>query len=126
MASRPIQFKNLYRILSSPRIKDVYVTLERRRGAFIHNYGEIPAYINQADGDPWDIIIPGYPRMDVDRPIRLKKLVGVYTLPNGNHKLIVDVYSSIKRDSEKFDRDIKTFKRKYEKHTKLTGSIIYF
>ena len=83
-------------------------------------------YINQADGDPWDVIVPGYTRMDVDTPIRFKKLLGVYTLPNGNHKLIIDIYTSLKKDMEKFERDIKLFKQRYEKRTKLIGSIIYF
>ena len=100
--------------------------MEKRSTNFIKNYGEIPSYVNRADGDPWDVIVPGYPKLETDKPMKLKKLLGVYTLPNGNHQLIVDVQTSHKKDKNKFYKDVTSFQRKYEKHTKLVGSVIYF
>jgi len=102
------------------------VVLEKRNKSFIKNYGEIPIFINRADGDPWDVIVPGYPKLETDKPIKLKKLLGVYTLPNGNHKLIVDVQTPHVKDYPKSYKDVLAFQKKYEKHTKLAGSVIYF
>ena len=102
------------------------MVIEKTRKPFINNYGEIPGYINAADGDPWDIIVPGYPELDFGVPVKLKKLLGVYTIPNGNHKLIIDVYSKHSRDEDLFRREINTFRRKYDNHNKLRGSVIYF
>ncbi len=94
---------------------------------FISNYGEIPSLINAADGDPWDVLIPGYPRLETSRKFRLKELLGIYKLPDGNHKLIVDIHDRLLHQDKCMIKDeIEKFKAKYEKRTKLHGSIIYF
>jgi len=126
MTSRPITFSHLFKYLNRPKRQDVFVVLEKRNKSFIKNYGEIPIFINRADGDPWDVIVPGYPKLETDKPIKLKKLLGVYTLPNGNHKLIIDVQIPHKKDYPKSYKDVLSFQKKYEKHTKLAGSVIYF
>lgn len=123
---KTISFQNLFRYINRKNRKDIFVVIEKTRKPFINNYGEIPGYINAADGDPWDIIVPGYPELDFGVPVKLKKLLGVYTIPNGNHKLIIDVYSKHTRDEDLFRREINTFRRKYDKHNKLRGSVIYF
>lgn len=123
---KTISFQNLFRYINRKNRKDIFVVIEKIQKPFINNYGEIPGYINAADGDPWDIIVPGYPQLDIGTPIKLKKLLGVYTIPNGNHKLIIDVHSNHTKNEELFRREVNTFRRKYEKHTKLTGSVIYF
>ena len=99
--------------------------LQKRPKKFINNYGELPNYINNADGDPWDVIVPGYPSLDIEKPLRFKKLLGVYTLPDNNHKLIIDVHTSVKKHKT-IDNDVFVFKRKYEKHNKISGSVIFF
>lgn len=126
MSTRSIPFSRLFRYLNRQNRQDVYVVLEKRNKRFINNYGEIPVFINEADGDPWDVIVPGYPKMETDKPIKLKKLIGVYTLPNGNHKLIIDVHTSHKKDYSKIYKDVSKFQKRYENHTNLTGSVIYF
>ncbi len=121
-----ISFKNLFRYVNRKNRKDIFVIIEKTHKPFINNYGEIPGYINAADGDPWDIIVPGYPQLDTYKPIKLKKLLGVYTIPNGNHKLIIDVHSKYNKDEKMFRREINTFRKKYEKHNNILGSVIYF
>lgn len=120
-----IKFQNLYKILKNPKRPPVYVVLEKRRRKFINNYGEIPKYINRADGDPWDVIVPGYPKLTVGEPFKFKKLLGVYALPNDNHKLIVDVYTDMERITP-IEKDVLKFKKMYEEHTKLKGCVIFF
>jgi len=50
------------------------------------NYGEIPGLINPADGDPWDIIVPG--PIKPKKSIRVSSIIGYVPLTDGNHKLI--------------------------------------
>lgn len=122
-----IAYNNLLKILKDPT-KKIFVILQRfGRGKWINNYGEIPKYINAADGDPWDILVPGYPMMETTRSFRLKELLGVYQLPNGNHKLIIDIYDTmLSQDKSRIRTDIIDYKRKYEARTGLRGKIIYF
>lgn len=120
-----IKFGTLYKILSSPKRRVIHVVLEKRRRKFINNYGELPKYVNGADGDPWDVIVPGYPKLAVGEPLRFKELLGVYALPNDNHKLIVDVYTDMERVTP-VEKDVLKFQKKYEEHTKLKGTVIYF
>lgn len=122
---RPVPFTVLYRTLVIPR-RGVHVVMEHRKNKFINNYGELPQFINRADGDPWDVIVPGYTTLEYGKPYRFKKLMGVYALPNGNHKLIVDVFTDHERDVSKIQRQVKKFQKRYEEHTKIKGSILYF
>ena len=39
--------------------------------------------------------MPGYPKLPVGEPFMVKELLGVYTLPNDNHKLTVYVYTDM-------------------------------
>jgi inorganic pyrophosphatase len=121
-----VPFPQLYSILHTFLRNDTYVTIEKTSRKFINNYGEFPQFINKADRDPWDVIVPGYKPLNHDRQYRFKELLGVYTLPNGNHKLIVDVHTPAKRDILTVHRDVKRFQKKYENHTKMKGSILYF
>lgn len=121
-----IKFSKLYRMLSSPRGRNIYVRVEKTKRKFINNYGEIPLYINEADGDPWDVIIPGYPKLQYQQPYEFKELLGVYLLPNQNHKLIIDIHTDIQKNFSSVQRDVSLFKKRYEQHTKLKGTVIYF
>lgn len=127
MASRVIRYNALVRILRDPG-RRVYVKFEKfGRRRWINNYGEIPRYINSADGDPWDVIVPGYPMLETNKSFRLKELLGVYRLPNGNHKLIVDIYDNLfVQDKSCIRAEVENYKRKYEAHTGLRGSVVYF
>lgn len=114
-------FQQIYSLLRIPNVP-VYVRIQNRKN--INNYGEIYNCINPADKDPWDIIVPGYKPLKRDTPIMFKKLEGVMLLPNGNHKLIIDVHTTQKRKGVK--RDVERFRKLYEEHTKLTSDVIYF
>ena len=124
MPGKAISFINICKLLfKKPNIK---IKLEKRRKPFIKNYGEIPNYINNADGDPWDILVPGYPILKTNKSFEFKELLGVYMLPDGNHKLIIDIDASLNQNKGNVKKDVLNFKRKYEKHTGMKGSIIYF
>lgn len=120
-------FPRLFGILTGPnREKPVYVRLENPKRKFTNNYGDMPQFINKADKDPWDVIVPGYVSLDYNKSYKFKNLLGVYALPNGNHKLIIDVYSDYEREPHKIKNHVKDFTKKYEKHTKLKGSVLFF
>ena len=123
--ARVITFDALVRLLRQPD-KRIYIKLQNFKKPWIANYGEIPKFINKADNDPWDVIVPGYPRLETTKSFRIKELLGVYKLPNGNHKLIVDIYDELYQDKNRIRMDMNKFKKKYQERTKLLGNIIYF
>ena len=90
------------------------------------NYGEIPGYFNQADKDPWDVVVPGYTyKLPTGTKYKITGLRGVYMLPNGNHKLLVDIEHR-KSEMNDIKKDMFFYKRKYENFTKLRGSLVFF
>ena len=121
-----VQFSQLYSLIQNMMRNEIYVTIDKTRRKFINNYGEIPQYVNKSDSDPWDVIVPGYRPLSHDKKYRIKELLGVYTVPSGNHKLIIDVHTGANRDILTIDRDVSRFQKKYENHTRLKGSVIYF
>lgn len=123
---RLITFYSLVKLITNSN-KPIHVRLENFKRPFISNYGEIPEYINAADNDPWDIIIPGYPPLETNKSFKIKEFLGVYKLPNGNHKLIIDIHDTLfHQDKERIKREVEIFKKKYEARTKLVGNIVYF
>ena len=93
----------------------------------VNNYGEITNTINPSDGDPWDIVVPGYPPLDINVPYKIRKLEGVIIMPNGNHKLIVDVDTDLFRKTKKDCTDeIFTYRRLYNKICKKNGFIQFY
>jgi|TARA_R110000851_G_scaffold46640_3_gene113471 inorganic pyrophosphatase len=50
------------------------------------NYGNFPKLINPADGEPWDVVIPGIHKSE--KKIKVGKIIGMVPMRNGNHKLI--------------------------------------
>ncbi len=104
----------------------IIVVMDKVRRTFINNYGELPQFINKADGDPWDVIVPGYPKLHPGVPYYLKDIVGIYRLPNGNHKLIVDIYTDILKNFSTVKPEVNKFVRMYEEHTGLKGQVYYF
>jgi len=121
-----IQFSQLYSVLRNMLRNEIYVNIDKTRGNFINNYGQIPHYINKSDSDPWNVIVPGYRPLNKHKKYRIKELLGVYTVPTGNHKLIIDVHARANRDISTIHRDVTRFQKKYENHTKLKGSVLYF
>ena len=87
-----------------------------------HNYGEIPLWYNKADGDPWDIFAPGYKKqLKTNYPYVIDKVIGVYILHNGNHKIAVRLKDMI-IDSVDYEQEtIRKYTNGYTKYTKVPG-----
>ena len=74
----------------------MFINLQKRPLKYMfgtNNYGEISGTLNKADGDPWDVIVPGYPTLNIDVMHKIKSIEGILLLKNGNHKLIIDIYT---------------------------------
>jgi len=57
-----------------------------------NNYGEIVGLKNRADGDRWDIFIPGYDsKLEIGKETKIIKIIGFLYLNNGNHKIAICV-----------------------------------
>lgn len=72
------------------------------------NYGELPGLINPADGDPWDVIVPGIyePLEEAD----ITQIIGFVPDSGGNHKLIGKV-EGIEPDKKQVDEFVKRRKK---------------
>ena len=56
----------------------------------LKNYGEIVGFRNRADGDRWDVFVPGLPtQLPPGSRHRLTNVLGVILIKGGNHKLVV-------------------------------------
>lgn len=109
---------------------EMYCRLEKRPEKYMfgtNNYGEIIDTINPSDGDPWDIIVPGYNSLDTDTLYTIKQLEGVIVMPNGNHKLIVNIHINSYRQSFKERKnEIFNYRRLYNRLCKKRGDVIFF
>jgi hypothetical protein len=115
----------LHRVINTIRAHRPLIVLQTRRDKWTNNYGEIPNLINKADKAPWDLIVPGYPALDVNKLYRATKLEGIILLPNGNHKLIVDVDTDVTRYND-ITRDIVSFRDLYHLNTDIYGEIFRY
>jgi hypothetical protein len=91
------------------------------------NYGEIPHFLNKADGDPWDVFAPGHIKpFTYNKQYVIDKIIGVYFLENGNHKIAVRI-KDFPIKSHKYENDIiKKYTKKYSDYTKIKGIYIPF
>ena len=56
------------------------------------NNGEIIEYINKADNDPWDVVIPGYSRrIKPGNEYISNDIIGILYLSSGNHKIFMRI-----------------------------------
>ena len=87
-----------------------------------YNYGEIPIWYNRADGDPWDIFAPGYKyNLSHNVPYVIDKVIGVYVLENGNHKIAVRL-KHLPIHSKKYEKYIiNKYIKNYSNYTKIKG-----
>ena len=77
------------------------------------NYGEILGRVNRADGDRWDIFAPGIPyKLRVDQYYVIEDILGVVFLPNGNHKVVVQLQDHTPEESL-LEEDIKYLWSRY-------------
>ena len=84
----------------------------------IHNHAEFIGFMNPHDNCLWDALIPGYKEKCVpDKKYKLKNIIGIYLLENGNHKIVCKIYKP-GYNSKKAIRDVHTYMKKYyTKHT---------
>ena len=108
----------------------LFCKLEERPTKYMfgtNNYGEILNTFNPADGDAWDVIVPGYPKLEVNTKIKIKKLEGIIEMPNGNHKLIIDIFTDSQRlNKKKIYDEIYTYRRLYNYVCRKRGTVIMF
>eukprot|EP00465_Bigelowiella_longifila_P005805 CAMPEP_0185263480 /NCGR_PEP_ID=MMETSP1359-20130426/15229_1 /TAXON_ID=552665 /ORGANISM="Bigelowiella longifila, Strain CCMP242" /LENGTH=193 /DNA_ID=CAMNT_0027851049 /DNA_START=1 /DNA_END=579 /DNA_ORIENTATION=+ len=88
-------------------------------------YGEIIGKCNKADGNRWDVYLPGsgecgspgnilqYSKDDNDHLYTVDKVLGVYYLSNGNNKIAISVKETPCEDT-KMEEDIKKFHQVYK------------
>jgi inorganic pyrophosphatase len=121
---------SLQQLLKNARTRPLFVKLEDRPLKYMfgtRNYGEIIGTINKADGDPWDVIVPGYTqKLPRNAELLITRIQGIIYLQNGNHKLIVDVRTNIKKNNKLQLKEIINYRNRYEDIVKLRGTIIYF
>ena len=100
----------------------VFESRPRRYMFGCRNYGDIPGLVNAADGDPWDVFAPGYEwrALAVGRPYRIRSVMGVYLLANGNHKIAIRVHAP-GYDEDRARREIERFCRAYTRGTGVPG-----
>lgn len=101
-----------------------FAVLEYRIPKFMfgtRNYGDIPSLLNAADGDPWDVFVPGYThRLPTNVLYRIKSVIGVFQLNDGNHKIAIRVYKP-GYDPDRAQRETKRYCASYTNFTKIEG-----
>tara|TARA_B100001094_G_scaffold304788_1_gene334070 strand:+ start:1133 stop:1510 length:378 start_codon:yes stop_codon:yes gene_type:complete len=122
-------FYTLNQLLNIHNQTPLYCIFENRPPKFkfsIKNYGEVLGnFINKADGDPWDIFAPGYTKtLSFDKPYKIKKIIGILFLENGNHKIAVQLYAPGFKESL-VNSQINMYSKKYCNFKKLTGNFLY-
>lgn len=99
------------------------VRLERRPAKYMFgclNYGELPGYRNDADGDPWDIFAPGYEGTLPHTTYTCTGVLGVLLLENGNHKIGVTI-DHAGYDEARARAEIRRYCRSYCRRTRVCG-----
>ena len=93
----------------------------------VRNYGDIPGLYNKADGDPWDIFAPGYKQhLELNVPYVIDKIIGVFLLENGNHKIAIRL-KNLPIHSFEYEKEIiEKYSKNYSKFTKIKGQYIDF
>ena len=57
----------------------------------IINHAEVKDCINEADGDLWDVVIPGYKDKLKKKEYDTNDILGIFVLNNGNSKIFMRV-----------------------------------
>lgn len=94
------------------------------------NYGELPDFINRADGDPWDIVVPGYGRALPEKtPLAVASIIGWLRLENGNDKLFVRLKRAppgYRFNAQKARSESRRYATTYMKTLSLRGKYQYW
>lgn len=83
-------FRSLEAIVNIVERSRASIVIEGRRWEGVRNYGEIIGFRNRADGDRWDVFVPGVrEQLPVGEQLPLRRIYGVVLVKGGNHKLVV-------------------------------------
>lgn len=92
----------------------------------IRNTGDTQYMINPADNDPWDVFAPGYNfKLKLKRRYRIKDVIGVLFLKNGNHKIAIRV-NVPGFDEERALKEIELYCTTYMEKVRKKGEWIPF
>lgn len=85
-------FRSLEAMINIAERRRASVILESREWKGLRNYGEVVGFRNRADGDRWDVFVPGLEgELPLDVPFPLRRVLGVVLVKGGNHKLAVEL-----------------------------------
>ena len=80
------------------------------RAAGCRNYGEVLGFRNRADGDRWDVFMPGLAsELPGGTSARISRVLGVLMVKGGNHKLAVELVGQRIRGREAVRADVNRF-----------------
>lgn len=112
-------FRNPVKIIIEHRIKNNQQTY-----GIINQY-EIEGYINPADGDFWDVVIPGYSHKIRTAEFYTNDIIGIFILESGNHKIFMKInYPGY--NSQKSRRDIIKYCKEYTQINNIRGKLVCF
>ena len=121
-------YATLETLLATVREETVYCVLEAREPDFKFgalSYGDTPLHINEADMDPWDVVVPGYEApLPTGRRYRISRVLGWLDLENGNHKLMVRLARAphgYRYDPERANEEIRRFVDEYTGRMRVRG-----
>lgn len=90
------------------------MTIQKREWEDVKNYGEVIGFRNRADGDRWDVFVPGLEKaLPEGEPYKLRNVMGVVLIKGGNHKLVVEIEDFEPISKERVAADIKQFVTTY-------------
>jgi hypothetical protein len=102
------------------RLKMGYKTYE------IINHAELVNIINPTDGDPWDLVIPGYEcSLCIYKNFKIKEVMKILFVEGGNHKIFVRVNVPGYQE-DLAEQQMKKFKREYERLNSLKTHWVFF
>ena len=110
-------FRSLEAMLNIADRGNAYITIQRRPWLGVKNYGEVIGFRNRADGDRWDIFVPGLSQeLPEGEPLKVRKVIGVVLIKGGNHKLAVELDPPYQAGTKvQVARDIGAFTKSYVK-----------
>jgi hypothetical protein len=112
-------FQGPVKIIIEHRIKN------RQQTYGIINHYEIEGYTNPADGDFWDVVIPGYSHKIRTNEFYTNNIIGVFILESGNHKIFMKInYPGY--NPQKSHRDILKYCEEYIRINNIKGKMVYF
>lgn len=121
-STRMVETVDLIHVLQhAERSRHHPVVFQKRPARYkfgVHNYGEFVGWRNAADGDCWDAFAPGYTRvLRIGVRYRVKRIIGVVKIANGNHKIAVELYVP-GCDPERVEREAIAYASRYTSMTR--------